>query len=78
MPCSLLWGYGVSSMGEPRSAACSFAAAAGAPIAMAAPPTVQQMGTHVKRPRVGGTLRMCSVEMTLTPRLEDPAARNCL
>jgi hypothetical protein len=29
MPCSLLLGNGVSSMGEPRSAACSFAAPAG-------------------------------------------------
>jgi hypothetical protein len=30
MPCSLLWGSGVSSMGEPCSVACSFAAPAGA------------------------------------------------
>jgi hypothetical protein len=50
----------------------------GAPIAMAAPPTVQQVGTRVKRPRVEGTLRMCSVKMTLTSRLKDPAARNFL
>ncbi|MEY2937038.1 MAG: hypothetical protein RL033_7787, partial [Pseudomonadota bacterium] len=50
----------------------------GVPIAMAAPPIVQHAGRQCKRPREGGSLSMCSVKMTVTARLKDPAARQFL
>ena len=50
----------------------------GVPIVMRAPPSVRRARSGVKRPRDGSSLHISSVKMTLTSRLNDPAARQFL